>query len=121
MRLPAGKMDYHEMLDEFYFPFHDKVEHTIENTERVSGERILGKDPKTGKQVSVRMARFGPVAQLTNLNDEDEKPVYAGLEENRNWNILLLKKRWNSLNFQDQLVNMKIVKLLWQLEDLDLT
>ncbi len=40
------------------FPFKEKVDHTIENSDRVSGERILGIDPATGKQVSVRMARF---------------------------------------------------------------
>jgi DNA topoisomerase-1 len=76
-----GKMDYHEMLEEFYPPFKEKVEHTIETSERVSGERILGKDPVTGKQVSVRMARFGPVAALSNPKDEDDKPIYAGLRK----------------------------------------
>jgi DNA topoisomerase-1 len=76
-----GEMDYHEMLEEFYPPFKEKVEHTIETSERVSGERILGKDPVTGKQVSVRMARFGPVAALSNPKDEDDKPIYAGLRK----------------------------------------
>jgi DNA topoisomerase-1 len=78
-----GKMDYHEMLHEFYHPFHNNVEKTIEHSERVSGERILGTDPKTGKQISVRMARFGPVAQLTDLKDPDAKPEYAGLRRNQ--------------------------------------
>ena len=90
--IAEGKMDYHEMLDEFYFPFHDKVEHTIEHTERVSGERILGTDPKTGKQVSVRMARFGPVAQITNLEDEDEKPQYAGLRREQKLEYITLEE-----------------------------
>jgi len=76
-----GKMDYHEMLEEFYPPFKEKVEHTIETSERVSGERILGTDPATGKQVSVRMARFGPVAALSNPKDENDKPIYAGLRK----------------------------------------
>jgi len=76
-----GKMDYHEMLEEFYPPFKEKVEHTIETSERVSGERILGIDPVTGKRVSVRMARFGPVAALSNPKDEDDKPIYAGLRK----------------------------------------
>jgi len=76
-----GKMDYHEMLDEFYPPFKEKVEHTIETSERVSGERILGTDPVTGKRVSVRMAKFGPVAALSNPKDENDKPIYAGLRK----------------------------------------
>ncbi len=78
-----GKMDYHEMLDEFYHPFHKNVEETIEKSERVSGERILGVDPNTGKQISVRMARFGPVAQLTDLKDPESKPEYAGLRKDQ--------------------------------------
>lgn len=81
--IALGKIDYHDMLDEFYHPFHKDVEKTIEHSERVSGERILGTDPKTGKQVSVRMARFGPVAQLTVLNDPESKPEYAGIRKDQ--------------------------------------
>jgi len=81
--IALGKIDYHDMLDEFYHPFHKDVEKTIEHSERVSGERILGTDPKTGKQVSVRMARFGPVAQLTDLNDPESKPEYAGIRKDQ--------------------------------------
>ncbi len=81
--IALGKMDYHKMLDEFYNPFHKDVEKAIEQSERVSGERILGTDPKTGKQVSVRMARFGPVAQLTDLNTPESKPEYAGLRKDQ--------------------------------------
>ncbi len=45
-----GEMSYHVMLEEFYSPFQEKVEHTIETSERASGERILGTDPATGKR-----------------------------------------------------------------------
>ena len=54
--IALGKMSYSKMLGEFYHPFHEKVEHTTETSERASGERILGVDPKTKKTVSVRMA-----------------------------------------------------------------
>ncbi len=90
--IAEGKMEYHEMLNEFYFPFHDQVEHTTENSERVSGERILGKDPKSGNQVSVRMARFGPVAQITDLKDEEAKPVYAPLRTTQKLNQITLEE-----------------------------
>ena len=90
--IARGGIDRKVMLDEFYFPFKEKVDHTIENTERVSGERILGKDPKTGHQVSVRMARFGPVAQLTNLNDEESKPQYAGLRREQKLETITLEE-----------------------------
>ncbi|NNG25926.1 MAG: type I DNA topoisomerase [Ignavibacteriaceae bacterium] len=110
--IAQGKMDYHEMLDEFYFPFHDKVEHTIENTERVSGERILGKDPKTGKQVSVRMARFGPVAQLTNTDDEEEKPQYAGLRR---------EQKLEYITIEEALELFKLPRSLGNYEDSEVT
>jgi DNA topoisomerase-1 len=87
-----GEMDYHEMLDEFYPPFKEKVMHTIETSDRVSGERILGKDPATGKQVSVRMARFGPVAALSNPKDENDKPVYAGLRKTQKLENITLEE-----------------------------
>lgn len=87
-----GEIDYHEMLDEFYPPFKEKVMHTIETSERVSGERILGKDPATGKQVSVRMARFGPVAALSNPNDENDKPHYAGLRKTQKLENITLEE-----------------------------
>lgn len=90
--IAMGKMSYAKMLKEFYFPFHEKVEDTIENSERVSGERILGVDPKTKKTVSVRMARFGPVAQLTDPNDPDAKPEYAGLRREQKLELITLEE-----------------------------
>ena len=110
--IARGEMDYHEMLDEFYFPFHDKVEHTIEHTERVSGERILGTDPKTGKQVSVRMARFGPVAQLTNLDDEEDKPQYAGLRR---------EQKLEHITLEEALELFKLPRSLGNYEDSEVT
>jgi len=80
------------MLALFYGPFHKDVETTLEKSERVSGERILGTDPKTGKQVSVRMARFGPVAQLTDLNNPDAKPEYASLRKDQKLETITLEE-----------------------------
>jgi DNA topoisomerase-1 len=90
--IAMGKMNYHEMLEEFYRPFHEKVEHTTETSERVSGERILGVDPKTKKTVSVRMARFGPVAQLTDPKDPEAKPEYAGLRRDQKLELITLEE-----------------------------
>lgn len=110
--IALGKMDYHEMLDEFYDPFHKDVEKTIEQSDRVSGERILGTDPKTGKQVSVRMARFGPVAQLTDLSDPESKPEYAGL---RNGHKL------ESISLSEALELFKLPRSLGQFEEAEVT
>ena len=73
-----GKVDWQSMIDNFYKEFHKKVEETLENSQRDKGERVLGNDPKTGKKLSVKIGRYGPVAQLGDVNDE-EKPKFAPL------------------------------------------
>jgi len=105
-----GEMDYHEMLEEFYPPFKEKVEHTIETSERVSGERILGKDPVTGKQVSVRMARFGPVAALSNPKDENDKPHYAGLRKTQ---------KLENITFEEALHLFKLPRVVGEYKGLE--
>lgn len=90
--IALGKLKYEEMLKEFYFPFHDKVVHTTETSERTSGERILGKDPETGLVVSVRIARFGPVAQKTDPNNPEAKPIYAQLRKDQKIETITLEE-----------------------------
>jgi DNA topoisomerase I len=90
--IASGKMKWNDMLSEFYFPFHEKVEHTTETADRVSGERILGTEPVNGYQVSVRMAKFGPVTQITNLDDEEAKPTYAGLRPTQKMTHITLEE-----------------------------
>ena len=79
--IAEGKLIWNDMLDKFYKPFHNKVEHAIQNSERSKGERILGIDPKTGKEVSVKIGRFGPLAQLGegSAEGEGEKPQFSSL------------------------------------------
>lgn len=90
--IAVGKLKYKDMLNEFYPHFHQRVEQTIENSERVSGERILGIDPVSKKTVSVRMARFGPVAQLTNPDNPDETPIYAPLRKEQKLQSITLEE-----------------------------
>lgn len=75
-----GKLKWTKMIEAFYNPFHKQVESTMQNTERVSGERLLGVDPNTGKNIYVKLSRFGPVAQIGESNT-DEKPTFAGLKK----------------------------------------
>lgn len=79
--IAEGKKVWNEMLDKFYQPFHLKVENALQNSERSKGERILGIDPNTGKQVSVKIGRFGPIAQLGEgtTDGEGEKPQFSSL------------------------------------------
>jgi DNA topoisomerase-1 len=110
--IARGEIDKKVMLDEFYFPFKEKVDHTIENSERVSGERILGTDPKTGQRVSVRMARFGPVAQLTDLKGADAKPQYAGLRR---------EQKLETITLDEALVLFNLPRSIGEFEDEEVT
>ncbi|MEO6931002.1 MAG: type I DNA topoisomerase, partial [Chitinophagaceae bacterium] len=58
-----GHLKWNLMIDEFYHPFKKDIENTIENAERIKGERELGIDPSTGKKVVARMGRYGPMVQ----------------------------------------------------------
>lgn len=76
--ISRGELEWTTMLKQFYKPFHDNVEDTLENSERATGERRLGEDPKTGKPVIARIGRFGPMVQIGEVSD-DEKPQFAKL------------------------------------------
>lgn len=73
-----GEEDWQQMMQEFYKDFHPQVLHVEENAERASGERVLGTDPKSGRQVAARLGRFGPMVQIGTV-DEEEKPLFASL------------------------------------------
>ncbi len=77
-----GKENWKKLLESFYDSFHKVVEQTIATAERASGERILGKDPKSGRTVLVRMARFGPVVQIGAPDEleEGEKAKFGNLK-----------------------------------------
>ncbi|WP_421824169.1 type I DNA topoisomerase [Flagellimonas oceanensis] len=76
--IASGEEDWQEMMKTFYKDFHPNVLEVEENAERASGERVLGTDPKSGRQVSVRLGRFGPMVQIGTVDDE-EKPEFASL------------------------------------------
>jgi DNA topoisomerase-1 len=78
-KIAEGNLQWNKMVGEFYKPFHDSVEHTLENAERAKGERELGVDPESGKSVIARMGRYGPMVQIGNADDE-EKPRFAKLK-----------------------------------------
>ena len=78
-KIAEGDLQWNKMVGHFYKPFHESVEHTLENAERAKGERELGKDPKSGKPVIARMGRYGPMVQIGNAEDE-EKPQFAKLK-----------------------------------------
>lgn len=80
--IAEGKGEWHEMINSFYRPFHKLVEDTLQISEKANGERVLGVDPASGKQISVKIGRFGPLAQIGETSDDEEaeKPKFASLQ-----------------------------------------
>ena len=76
--IALGNEDWKSMMKSFYKDFHPVVEDVKENAQREIGERILGVDPKTGRQLSVRLGKFGAMAQIGTA-DEEENPLFASL------------------------------------------
>ncbi|GGX26678.1 type I DNA topoisomerase [Aquimarina muelleri] len=76
--IAEGQEDWTQVMRAFYQEFHPRVEDVSQNAEREVGERILGEDPSTGKVVSVRLGKFGPMVQIGSVEDED-KPRFASL------------------------------------------
>ena len=89
--IAEGKLSWKTMLKDFYTPFHKTVETTTEDSERASGERILGKDPKSGRDVLVRVGRFGPMAQI-GKQEETEKQRYASLRKGQRIDTITLEE-----------------------------
>ncbi len=81
--IAEGKMKWSTMIDGFYKPFHETIEHTLETAERAKGERELGMDESTGKRVIARMGRYGPMVQIGDTADETEKPRFAKLKQSQ--------------------------------------
>ena len=88
--IAEGNVNWTQMMQEFYDKFHPNVKDVEVNADRESGERILGTDPKTGKQVSVRLGKFGPMAQIGEADDEDKK--FASLMNDQNIGNITLEE-----------------------------
>ncbi|RAR71563.1 DNA topoisomerase I [Flavobacterium aciduliphilum] len=80
--IAEGTVDWAKMMNDFYSHFHPNVVDVEKNADRESGERILGKHPVSGKQVSVRLGKFGPMAQIGDAEDEDKQ--FASLRQDQN-------------------------------------
>jgi len=98
-QVAEGNVEWQSMISSFYSPFHSTVEKTLKESEYNSGERILGIDPKTGETVSVRIGRFGPIAQI----GEGEQVRYAGLRKGQLMETLSLEEALDLFQFPRQL------------------
>ncbi|MEJ7623437.1 MAG: type I DNA topoisomerase [Pyrinomonadaceae bacterium] len=97
-----GKLQWNDMLEEFYGPFKKDVDNTIENAERVKGERVLGTDPESGKPVVARMARYGPIIQIGSV-DEEEKPRFAKVPTGQSIETITFEEALTLFKLQDSM------------------
>jgi len=102
-----GQLEWRKMLEKFYKAFHNKVESTIENSDRANGERLLGIDPATGKKVFARIGRFGALIQIGESEDE-EKPKFSSLKANQ---------RLESITFEEAMELFKLPRIAGSYEN----
>ncbi|MDY4174651.1 MAG: type I DNA topoisomerase [Bacteroidales bacterium] len=87
-----GELKWNKMIADFYAPFHQQVDLTMEQSQKNTGERQLGTDPKTGEPVSVRIGRFGPMAQIGETTDDGPKPRFASLRKDQHIETITLEQ-----------------------------
>ena len=88
--IAQGGEEWTEMLHRFYDEFHPHLKEVEEVADRATGERILGKDPKSGKTVLVRLGRFGPMAQIGDIDDEEKQ--FASLNKDQSLDSVTLQE-----------------------------
>ncbi len=89
--IAAGNEKWSEMIDQFYSDFHPHLKEVEETSERASGERLLGTDPESGKNVYSRIGRYGPMVQIGEAEDE-EKPKFASLQKGQSIDTITLEE-----------------------------
>lgn len=105
--IAQGYKEWTDMLKQFYGPFHSEVEKTLETADRANNERELGVDPVSGKKVTVRIGRFGPLVQIGSPDDE-EKPRFASLRTGQ---------MIETITFEEAMELFKLPKAVGQFED----
>lgn len=95
--IAEGKLKWNTMIADFYGPFERDIKKTSDTAERQSGERLLGKDARTGRNVYVRLARYGPIAQIGDADDEDKQQ--KGLPGNMSIETITLEEAMELFKF----------------------
>ena len=72
-KIATGELKWNKVIADFYTPFHETVNNTLATSRPTNAERLLGADPKSGKNVYVRLGRFGPLAQIGESDDPQKK------------------------------------------------
>ncbi|MBP6230468.1 MAG: type I DNA topoisomerase [Paludibacteraceae bacterium] len=106
----SGKLKWQKAIDTFYKGFHPLVEESLQNSTKKVGERVLGDDPKTGKPISVKIGRYGAIAQI-GLTSDEEKPKFAPLNKDQSIETITL---------EEALELFKLPQTIGQFEEKDL-
>lgn len=109
--IAAGEKEWNEMIGDFYHPFKKRVDNAMENAEREKGERLLGVDPKSGKNLYVKIGRYGAMAQIGESEDE-EKPRFASLKKGQSL---------QSISFEEAIRLFDFPRSVGSYEDLEMT
>ena len=104
--IAEGKEDWTKMMKSFYADFHKNVEDVAENAERAKGERLLGVDPESGKNVYSRLGRFGAMVQIGEATDE-EKPRFASLLSSQTLDTITFEEALDLFKLPKDLGNYK--------------
>ncbi|MDY0103063.1 MAG: type I DNA topoisomerase [Lentimicrobium sp.] len=109
--IAQGQKVWNQMIREFYHPFAKQVKETMKKSEKVKGERLLGTDPESGKNIYVKIGRFGPMVQIGESEDE-EKPRFASLKKGQSI---------ETLSYEEALRLFDFPRNIGEYEDSDLT
>lgn len=110
-KVAEGDIEWKKLIEEFYKVFHPKVEAAInKKTEHKAGERVLGSDPKTGRQLSVKIGKYGPLAQIGDKED-DEKPLFSALRKNQSI---------ETITFEEALKLFDLPRVVGSFEDIEM-
>lgn len=91
-QVAEGKIAWQKMLERFYGPFHARVEKSADISRAEAAQaRLLGNDPKSGKPITARFGRFGPMVQIGDVEDE-EKPQFAGITNGKTVDNITLEE-----------------------------
>ncbi len=89
--IAAGKKEWRKVIDKFYVPFHKNIRLTQQNSHRTSGSRLVGVDPKTGKNLYAKIGRYGTLVQLGDTSN-DEKPKFASMKKGQSIETITLEE-----------------------------
>ena len=101
-KIAEGNQNWTDIIKQFYTDFHTNVNIVKDTAERQSGEKILGEDPVSGRVVKVRLGKFGPIAQIGTIDDED-KPIFASLTKDQQLDTITLNEALELFKFPKEI------------------